>query len=229
MAIRNTPLGEWLLPNMSSPAGIKKGKLAGAVAAAYLGGSFLLTVLLTGHPTLGEHGLTPTTDADVERGQIAIVVLAAAGWFIAAYRLIRGKGRIAIWFVLAYAAYSLVTRLAFAPPGPGAFISLLAVGAAVSGVRATLADRNRSMAAPSEDSAAASPQNLWRRRSWDFRLWVFGSVVWAAATILCSLVLHGIDGLEDLSDRQLRQIWGVMLLPPIFSGVLWFGYKRLVR
>jgi len=148
------PFIENLFPNVTSQGGLKKARLAGAISAAYLGATFILTAALTGHPVWGDYGLTAQS-ADDRLFQIVVVVISAIGWFFAAYRVAKRKGRIVIWIVLAYAIFSLITKLAYDPRnGLELSISLLVVGAAVNGVRATLEDRRVSLVSPSK----AEPQ-----------------------------------------------------------------------
>ncbi|MDB4173140.1 hypothetical protein N9748_00815 [bacterium] len=72
--------------------------------------------------------------------------------------------------------------------------------------------------------------NRWRRRSKAFRAWVFGSFFWAVGVLLFVLLVepyrfrYGI-----LSDHDLLHMFSVMIVPPIFFGAAWFGYKRFVK
>ncbi len=129
---------ENLFPNIKTKEGLKKARIAGVLAAAYLGIAFIVTSITTGTTF-------DLIDLPQDDNQFIIILSAigAIGWFFAAYRIYKGKGRIAIWLVLTYAIYSLVTKLAFGGGfGPGPFFSLLAIWASINGIRATLTTEN---------------------------------------------------------------------------------------
>ena len=77
---------------------------------------------------------------------------------------------------------------------------------------------------------AATFSNLWHRRSKEFRAWVFGSVSWAAGTFLFVLLAepYGVPISRMNIDEEILHMFGVMLIPPLFLGAVWFGYKRFV-
>lgn len=127
-----------LFPDVHTERGLKKARIGGVLAAAFLGGAFILTAATTG--TLFDP--QPQAPAEEQLFVIAASIIGAAGWFFAAYRIGKRKGQILIWLVLAYAIYSFATKLAFAPDGPGPYISLLVAWGAINGVRAIRAEAN---------------------------------------------------------------------------------------
>ena len=71
----------------------------------------------------------------------------------------------------------------------------------------------------------------WRRKSKAFRVWAFGSFFWAVAALLYIwladpdwLYRTGYSGKIIAGDKLL----GLMIVPPLFLGAVWFGYKRFV-
>jgi hypothetical protein len=126
------PLKERLLPDVKTEKGLEKARKYGVLAAGYLGVAFIVTIFTTG--TIFD----PYPSAPADKQLIIIIsVIGALFWFFASYRIAKKKGRIVIWFVLVYAAFSLLTKLeAGATGGYGSFLSLLAVWGAINGVRA---------------------------------------------------------------------------------------------
>ena len=124
-------LKERLFPDVKTEEGLEKARTLGVFAAGYLGVAFVVTAFTTG--TIFDP--LPSMPADQQLTTI-VSAIGAIGWFFAAYRIAKRKGRIAIWLVLIYAIFSLLTKLASGAGGPGPFLSLLAVWGAVNGVRA---------------------------------------------------------------------------------------------
>jgi hypothetical protein len=70
----------------------------------------------------------------------------------------------------------------------------------------------------------------WRSQSRDFRAWIFLSFFWAIGTFLFVSVFdpYSTSGLKYMSDEDVLHFVQVIILPPIFLGGLWFGFRRLV-
>lgn len=74
----------------------------------------------------------------------------------------------------------------------------------------------------------ASASRRWRSKSKDFRLWVFGSFFWGLGTLLLYWFDPDNDAWGSYYDQHSR-ISGILIIPPLFLGALWFGYKRFVK
>lgn len=69
----------------------------------------------------------------------------------------------------------------------------------------------------------------WRRQSQGIRAWVFGSVSWAFGTLLYVWLVDPYGSpIFNMHYHELWHMFGVMLIPPLFLGTVWFGYKRFV-
>lgn len=66
----------------------------------------------------------------------------------------------------------------------------------------------------------------WRSRSRDLRAGVFGCICWPVGTALYVWLVEPYGSGMD-SDGYLH-MYRVMLIPPLFFGAVWFGYKRFV-
>lgn len=73
----------------------------------------------------------------------------------------------------------------------------------------------------------------WRGRSKEFRTWVFASVCWAIAVFfyvfLADPYAESFSNDEMTIDQIILHIFGMMIIPPLFFGGAWFGYKRFVE
>ena len=67
----------------------------------------------------------------------------------------------------------------------------------------------------------------WRRRSKNFRLWVFCSVIWASLLILYLIGMEPYG--SRMNDRETQEFLFLMLVPPIFIGAVSYGYARFVK
>ena len=77
---------------------------------------------------------------------------------------------------------------------------------------------------------AASFSRKWRGKSEAFRAWAFGSISWAVGMFLFVWLFdpYYTDGWAEYLPDFLHLL-GVMILPPLFLGAVWFGYKRFVK
>ena len=66
----------------------------------------------------------------------------------------------------------------------------------------------------------------WRKRSKGFRAWAFGSFSWAMGTLLFVWLVEPYG--SRMHDDEVWHVFNVMIVPPLFLGALWFGYKRFV-
>ena len=66
----------------------------------------------------------------------------------------------------------------------------------------------------------------WRRKSKAFRVWVFGSFFWAVGTLLYIWLVEPYG--SRMNDDEVWHMFSVMIVPPLFLGAVWFGYKRFV-
>ena len=69
----------------------------------------------------------------------------------------------------------------------------------------------------------------WRSKA--FRVWVFSGISWVIGGFLFVLLAepYSNGGLGDMESEDNRHMLGVMLLPPLFFGGMWLGYKRFVK
>ncbi len=74
---------------------------------------------------------------------------------------------------------------------------------------------------------AAAISRRWQRQSKEFRVWAFGSFFWVVGTLLFVWLAEPYGGI--MYDDEVRQMWGVMIVPPLFLGAVWFGYERFVK
>ncbi len=74
---------------------------------------------------------------------------------------------------------------------------------------------------------ATSLSRRWRKRSKDFRVWVFGSFFWALGTLLFVGLVEPYG--SRMNNGETFHMFSVMIVPPLFLGALWFGYKRFVK
>ena len=73
---------------------------------------------------------------------------------------------------------------------------------------------------------AATISSGWRRQSKEFRAWAFGSFFWAMGTFLFVALFNPYGGY--MRDEDVWHMFTMMILPPLFLGAAWFGYKRFV-
>jgi len=78
---------------------------------------------------------------------------------------------------------------------------------------------------------AAGSSRRWRSKSWDFRAWAFAGIFWAIGTLLYVWLADPYDAGSwvYMSGDEILHMLSVMIVPPLFFGALWFGYKRFVR
>jgi len=78
---------------------------------------------------------------------------------------------------------------------------------------------------------AANLSPRWRRQSKAFRTWAFAGVCWLIGVFLFVFLMepYGNGGLSDMEPSDFLHMLGVMLIPPLFFGGAWFGYKRFVE
>lgn len=79
-------------------------------------------------------------------------------------------------------------------------------------------------------SIAAPISNWWRRRNKAFRIWAFSSFLWVIGTFLFVWLVDPYNtGIWwDMDDDEIWHMFSVMIVPPLFLGAVWFGYKRFV-
>lgn len=70
-------------------------------------------------------------------------------------------------------------------------------------------------------------RHQWRKRSLAFRGWCFVSFFWASGVVMYVVLINPYR-FDDEIERELLHMVGVMLLPPIFVGAFWFGFRRFV-
>lgn len=77
---------------------------------------------------------------------------------------------------------------------------------------------------------AAATSLFWWSRSRAFRMWAYGSVCWALATFLYVSIVESFDagGWEYMDEGVVLHTLSIMIVPPIFIGTVWFGYRRFV-
>ena len=160
-------LKERLFPDVKTSEGLEKARTLGVLAAGYLGVAFVVTAFTAG--TIFDP--LPSMPADQQLTAI-VSMIGAIGWFFATYRIAKRKGRIAIWLVLIYAIFSLLTKLASGVGGPGPFLSLLAVWGAINGVRAIRATKIET----ASEGKPGKERGLWPRRL--LITWGVLSVLW---------------------------------------------------
>jgi hypothetical protein len=71
---------------------------------------------------------------------------------------------------------------------------------------------------------AATFSIWWRPKSKGFRAWAFGSFLWALGACL----YFYLNGYSVFYDDELFYMLGRIIIPPLFLGAAWFGYKRFV-
>jgi p-aminobenzoyl-glutamate transporter AbgT len=78
---------------------------------------------------------------------------------------------------------------------------------------------------------STSASHWWRSKSKDFRVWSFGSSLWATGLLLFVILAdpYGEGGVSFMDDDELVHMVSMMVIPPLFLGALWFGFKRFVR
>ena len=62
-------------------------------------------------------------------------------------------------------------------------------------------------------------------------MWAFCSISWAVGTFLFVWLFdpYYTDGWLDMVGDEALRAFGVMIIPPLFLGAMWFGYKRFVK
>lgn len=73
---------------------------------------------------------------------------------------------------------------------------------------------------------AAAISRRWQGRSKAFRAWAFGSFFWAVGTLLFVWLAEPYGRWMD--KEEFWHMFSVMIVPPLFLGAVWFGYKRFV-
>ena len=70
----------------------------------------------------------------------------------------------------------------------------------------------------------------WRGRSKAFRNWAFGSFFWVIGTFLFALFFdpYDVGGWSGMDEDEIFHMFSVMIVPSLFLGAAWFGYKRFV-
>lgn len=76
------------------------------------------------------------------------------------------------------------------------------------------------------DHSAPSRIGWWRSRK-EFRLWIFGTAVWAIAVLLFVVAFEHYGSRID-DDEYLNMIF-LMLAPPVFVGVSRYVYKTWIK
>lgn len=74
---------------------------------------------------------------------------------------------------------------------------------------------------------ATNLSRRWRKRSKDFRIWVFGSFFWASGTVLYVWLARPYG--SRMYGEDFDHMLAVTIVPPLFFGALWFSYKRFVK
>jgi hypothetical protein len=70
----------------------------------------------------------------------------------------------------------------------------------------------------------------WRSRSKSFRAWAFLSFSWAVGTLLFVWLFdpYNLGSLSYMDDEEFAHLVSLIVIPPLFFGGLWFGYRRFV-
>ena len=74
---------------------------------------------------------------------------------------------------------------------------------------------------------AATISRRWGRKSKFFRAWTFGCFFWALGTLLFILLVNPYGSRMD--GGEVLHMFSVMIVPPLFLGAVWRGYKRFVE
>lgn len=71
----------------------------------------------------------------------------------------------------------------------------------------------------------------WRRRSLVFRAWSFGGLCWISGTLLFVWLTdpYNYDLLSLPEGDDARHMLAVMIVPPLFCGIVLWGYGKLVQ
>lgn len=73
-----------------------------------------------------------------------------------------------------------------------------------------------------------SAQSNWSRWSIGFRRWVFLHLFWSVGIGLCALFgIIWIDNSYGYNATEEFKIVGLAMIPPVFIGLLWFGYRSI--
>lgn len=72
---------------------------------------------------------------------------------------------------------------------------------------------------------AAAFSRRWQSK--EFRVWAFGSVCWIVGTPIYGWLAESYGSI--ISDDEFLHLLSVMIVPPLFLGAVWFGYKRFVK
>jgi hypothetical protein len=72
---------------------------------------------------------------------------------------------------------------------------------------------------------------IWWHRGKEFRVWVFSSIFWGVGVFLRVWLADPYEsgGLTYMSDDEVGHVFSMRIVPPLFLGALWFGYKRFVE
>lgn len=70
----------------------------------------------------------------------------------------------------------------------------------------------------------------WRSRSKAFRVWVFISIFWAIGVFLFVWLFdpYNLGSLSYMDHEEFAHMVSSIVIPPLFFGGLWFGYRRFV-
>ncbi|MEX1107689.1 MAG: hypothetical protein WEC00_02140, partial [Dongiaceae bacterium] len=71
----------------------------------------------------------------------------------------------------------------------------------------------------------------WQRKSFSFRVWVFGTIFWILGVLILVGLLdpYGEGYWNFVSNDDALHLVTVLTIPPAFLGVFWVCYKRFLK